>query len=106
MFSRTLKQEEFPKVTVVHDAADGTLAKLKEEPGKDIWLFGGGDLFASLAKMGLVDTVEVAIIPILLGGGVPLFPPPADQIELELTDHRVYPTGIVGLDYSIISKEQ
>jgi dihydrofolate reductase len=42
---------------------------LREQPGKDIWLWGGGELFGSLAAAGLVDTVEVGIIPVLLGEG-------------------------------------
>ncbi|MBC8029035.1 MAG: dihydrofolate reductase family protein, partial [Pyrinomonadaceae bacterium] len=50
---------------------------------------------------GLVDTVEVAIMPVLLGGGIPLLAPPARQKKLQLTGHRVYPTGIVSLDYTV-----
>ena len=49
---------------------------LREEEGKDIWLFGGGSLFRSLAAEGFVDTVEVAIVPVLLGKGIPLSPRP------------------------------
>lgn len=70
VLSRTLRQADCPGVTVSDDAGD-TVAKLKAAPGKDIWLFGGGSLFRSLLGMGLVDTVEVAIIPVLLGGGHP-----------------------------------
>lgn len=70
-------------------------------PGKDIWLFGGGLLFRSLVEAGLVDTVEVALIPVLLGGGIPLLASPADQVNLELNSHTVYPTGIVGLEYAV-----
>ena len=40
--------------------------------GKPLWLWGGGELFGELARAGLVDGVEVAIIPVLLGEGVPL----------------------------------
>jgi dihydrofolate reductase len=105
LVSTTLKQEDYSQVSIVPDAADGTIAKLKEEAGKDIWLFGGGILFKSLADLGLVDIVEVAVIPILLGGGIPLYPAPSDRIVLELTDHRVYPTGIVGLDYSVKTRD-
>jgi dihydrofolate reductase len=48
------------------------VAGLRAQPGKDIWLFGGGALFGSLAEAGLVDTVEVSVVPILLGEGIPL----------------------------------
>jgi dihydrofolate reductase len=64
-------------------------------------LFGGGLLFRSLLDAGLVDTVEVAIIPILLGGGVPLLPAPAKQAKLKLNGHKVYKTGIVSLRYAL-----
>jgi dihydrofolate reductase len=101
VFSRTLQQRAHPDVTIVADNVRDTLAALREEPGKDIWLFGGGSLFRSLLEAEMVDTVEVAIIPVLLGGGIPLFPPPAGQTKLKLTGHRVYKTGIVLLEYAI-----
>lgn len=101
VFSRTLRQEDCPGVTVSDDPAE-TLATLKATSGKDIWLFGGGVLFGSLLGLGLVDTVEVAIIPVLLGSGLPLLPDPASPAKLELTSHRIYEkTGTVALEYSL-----
>jgi dihydrofolate reductase len=101
VFSRTLRQRDYPKVTIVAENAEETLAALRAEPGKDIWLFGGGLLFRSLLGAGLVDTVEVAVIPVLLGEGIPLLPPPAKQAKLKLTGHKVYKTGIVLLEYAL-----
>jgi dihydrofolate reductase len=101
VFSRTLKQSDFPDVTIVSDRAEETVSALKKEPGKDIWLFGGGELFRSLAAAGLVDTVEVGVMPVLLGKGIPLVPPPAGLIPLELTSHKIYPSGIVALEYAV-----
>jgi dihydrofolate reductase len=103
VFSSTLRQEDHPKVTIVApDKAKETVSALRAGPGKDIWLFGGGGLFRSLAEAGLVDTVEVGLVPVLLGGGIPLFPPPAPQMTLTLTKHRLYEkTGIVALEYAI-----
>ena len=101
VLSRTLREPDIPGVTVSDDARN-TVTELKAAPGKDIWLFGGGSLFRSLLSMGLVDTVEVAIIPVLLGGGVPLLPEPADAAKLKLTKHRVYAkTGTVALEYAL-----
>ena len=101
VLSRTLRPSDCPDVTVSDDAA-GTVARLKGGAGRDIWLFGGGSLFRSLLGMGLVDAVEVAIIPVLLGGGVSLLPNPADRAKLRLTKHRVYPkTGTVALEYDV-----
>jgi dihydrofolate reductase len=101
VFSRTLRQSDYPKVTIVAENAEETLTALRAEAGKDIWLFGGGLLFRSLLDARLVDTVEVAVIPVLLGGGVPLLPPPARAAKLDLTGHKVYRTGIVSLEYAV-----
>ncbi len=102
VFSRTLRQQDYPGVTIVAEGAEETVAALRTEPGKDIWLFGGGSLFRSLLDAGLVDTVEVAIMPALLGEGIPLLPSPAKQTKLKLTGHKVYKTGIVCLEYSVL----
>ena len=102
VFSRTLRQQDYPGVTIVAEGAERAVAALRAESGKDIWLFGGGSLFRSLSEAGLVDTVEVAIMPVLLGGGIPLIPPPARQTKLKLTGQKVYSkTGIVLLEYSV-----
>lgn len=105
VFSRTLQPSDHPKVTIVSDRVEETVAALRaEESDKDIWLFGGGELFRSLLDAGLVDTVEVAIIPVLLGQGIPLLPSPAKQAKLKLTGHKVYgASGIILLEYAVIS---
>ena len=101
VFSRKLRQRDYPGVTIVARKPKETLAALRAEPGKDIWLFGGGLLFRSLLGLGLVDTVEVAVSPVLLGKGIPLLPPPAKQTKLKLTGHKIYKTGIVSLQYAV-----
>jgi dihydrofolate reductase len=67
--SRTLPAGKLRDVTVLGEDALERIAELREQPGKDIWLWGGGELFGSLARAGLVDTVEVGVIPVLLGTG-------------------------------------
>jgi dihydrofolate reductase len=99
--SRTLQQRDYSNVTIVGEKAEEAVAALRTEPGKDIWLFGGGLLFRSLAQAGLVDRVEVAVMPVLLGGGIPLLPPPANQVPLKLTSQKVYKSGIVSLEYAV-----
>jgi len=69
VLSRTLPPGKRGKVTVLGGDALARVAALREEPGKDIWLWGGGELFGSLAGAGLVDSVEVGVIPVLLGAG-------------------------------------
>jgi dihydrofolate reductase len=67
--SRTLPAGKRDDVIVLGTDAFERIAALRAQSGKDIWLWGGGELFGSLAAAGLVDTVEVAIIPVLLGDG-------------------------------------
>ena len=101
VISQTLQQDDCEGVTVVRDPV-ALVESLREQPGKDIWVFGGGTLFRSLLDKSLVDSVEVAIVPILLGGGVPLLPAPAAQTKLALQKHKVYPkTGTVSLEYAV-----
>ena len=88
-------------MTILGAKTDEALAALRAKPGKDIWLFGGGSLFSTLLDAGLVDTMEVAVIPVLLGGGIPLLAPPARETKLKLTGHKLYETGIVSLEYAI-----
>lgn len=101
VFSKTLRQADHPKIEIVRENHRDTVSALKAQPGKDIWLFGGGSLFRSLAAEGLVDTVEVAVMPILLGEGVPLLPGPAHRIKLSLTAQRTCKIGMVFLEYAI-----
>jgi len=101
VFSSTLRQQDYPDVTVVGENAEQTVAALRAASGKDIWLFGGGELFRRLLEAGLVDAVEVAVIPVLLGGGISLLPPPSKQTTLQLTGHRIYTTGIAALEYTV-----
>jgi dihydrofolate reductase len=101
VFSRTLQQADAGGVTVSNDPMQ-IISALKAQPGKDIWLFGGGLLFRSLLELGLVDTVGVAIIPVLLGGGVPLLPDTPERAGLRLIEHQVYDkTGTVTLEYAV-----
>ena len=100
--STTLRQQDHPRVVVIGRNVEQEIAALRAEPGKDIWLFGGGELFRRLLDVGLVDGVEVALIPVLLGGGIPLLPTPAAMAKLQLRGHRVYEkTGTVSLEYAI-----
>jgi dihydrofolate reductase len=66
----------------------------------------GGSLFRSFLEKGLVDSVEVGLIPVLLGGGIPLLPAPAGRESLKLVSHRVYgKSGIVMLTYALNDAE-
>jgi dihydrofolate reductase len=74
---------------------------LKAKSGKDIWLFGGARLFRTFLDAGCVDTVEVQVIPVLLGDGVPLLPPPYTPAKLKLSSHRIYSSGRMAMTYEV-----
>ena len=101
VFSRTLAPVERTGVRITNEDPRTVVAAMKEKPGRDIWLFGGGSLFRALLDAGLVDTVEVAVMPVLVSDGIPLLPPGA-QAKLVLADHRLLPaSGIVVLAYAV-----
>ena len=103
VYSRTLPEGTRDGVTIVRDAARHVRALKAAESGKPLWLWGGGTLFRDLAHAGLVDGVDVAILPILLGGGLPLLPSPGPRLPLTLRAQRLYPkTGTLFVEYDVV----
>jgi dihydrofolate reductase len=101
VFSRSLNAADHPGVTIVSDDSGPLVENLRADVGRDIWLFGGGVLCASLLNAGLVDVMEVALMPVLLGQGIPLLAPTAQQVPLKLTHAVSSPVGIVTLRYEL-----
>lgn len=100
--SRTLDAARSSGATVISANVEAAVAALRAESGGgDIWLFGGGSLFASLLTAGLVDDIELAVMPVLLGAGVPLVAAGAPRSPLTLTRSTASPSGIVNLRYSV-----
>jgi dihydrofolate reductase len=101
VFSRTLPAASRPGVRIVNDNPREVVSALKKQPGRDIWLYGGGELFRSLLDAKLVDSVEVAVMPVLIGSGIPLLPSGA-AAKLVLAEQKTLPdSGIVALAYSV-----
>jgi dihydrofolate reductase len=84
VFSRTLPPGPRNGVTVLGDDGTTRLAEMRAQEGKDIWLFGGGALFGSLASAGLVDIVELGVMPVMLGGGRPVISGNTANVKLRL----------------------
>src|ERR1700690_1351092 len=98
--STTLNPAQHKDVTILSSGVAGAVAALKAESGRDIWVFGGGVFFRSVLDAGLVDSVEVAVCPVLLGGGVRLLRE-GRRWPLRLTDCTTMPkSGIVMLKYA------
>jgi dihydrofolate reductase len=101
VFSKTLQAIDDARFTLVGKGWERTVESLRQDSGKDIWLFGGGLLFQNLLAAGLVDTVEVAVTPTLLGGGISMAPPHFPTKDLAYTNCKVYDkSGIVMLEYN------
>jgi dihydrofolate reductase len=98
VFSRSLDQVAGDRVLVKGELADA-VARIKKEPGKDIWLFGGASLLTAFINHGLVDEMALAVHPILLGAGKPLFQHIPGRIPLKLVSSKPYPSGLVMLHY-------
>ena len=103
VYSRTLPEGDRNGVTFVRDAVSHVTGLKQVEDGKPLWLWGGGVLFRELAAAGLVDSIDLAVIPVVLGGGIPLLPSPAPRVTLQLRSHRVYArTGTLSLQYEVV----
>jgi dihydrofolate reductase len=100
VFSRTLRAEAHRGVTVVGDDAGAVLHALRAESGGDIWLFGGAGLFATALAEHAVDRVDVALNPVLLGGGLPIVSG-IERTRLRLAESQAYQSGVVSLKYAV-----
>jgi dihydrofolate reductase len=98
IFSTTLNEVK-PGAILIKGDIESEVRRIKNEPGKDIWLFGGANLTASLLNAGLVDEMSLAVHPIILGSGKLLFSNINNRISLTLTDTKTYSTGLVMLTY-------
>jgi len=100
IFSNTLNEVK-PGAILIKGDIETAVKQIKNEPGKDIWLWGGASLTTSLLNLGLVDEMCLAVHPIILGGGKLLFKNINNRIPLNLTDTKTYSTGLVMLSYSL-----
>jgi dihydrofolate reductase len=103
IFSKTFDKVK-EGATLIKGDIETEVEKIKNEKGKDIWLFGGAALTASLLNLGLVDELSLAIHPILLGKGKPLFNNINLRKNLTLLDTKTYSSGLVSLTYAIRPK--
>ena len=101
VFSRTLTSLPGKGATLVRDDAAEFVRKLKQAPGKEICVMGGGDFARSLLAAGVVDEVGMNVHPVLLGAGVPAFLDPGDRVKLELTECRQLDGGCVLVKYAV-----
>ena len=94
VFSKTLTKIE-NNVMIINDNISEEINKIKNELGKDIWLYGGASLITTFINLGLVDEYRLSIHPVILGAGKPLFVDIKQRLELKLVNTRRSSSGVV-----------
>jgi dihydrofolate reductase len=102
VFSKTLDKADWQNTTLIKGDAAGEVAKLKQQPGQDLFIFGSAEFAAHLLAMGLIDELRVMVNPILLGSGTPLFRGLHQRIPLKLLAAQPFRSGNVLLRYKLV----
>jgi dihydrofolate reductase len=101
VFSKTLEQAEWNNARLVRGDAAEEVRRLKQQPGKDMVLFGGARTAQELVRRGLVDEYDLLLNPIILGQGLPLFKEQTARQKLKLVSTRAFESGAVALRYVV-----
>lgn len=99
VFSRQPRQSPLPTFEFVNQPVKPFAQRLRAQPGKNIWMMGGGEIIASFLDAGEIDEFRIHVIPILIGEGIPLVQPRHRSIRLELLSAKPFPDGVVLLHY-------
>jgi dihydrofolate reductase len=106
VFSRTLARADWNNTRLVTGDAERDVPRLKQQPGKDLLIFGGAKLTASLTRAGLIDEYRLGLNPVVLGAGSPLFKPESGGMKMKLLEARAFLTGCVLLRYEPAQSER
>ncbi len=107
IFSKTLTKVEWGKwnnAALIKDNIAEAVTKLKQQPGKDMVIFGSGKLVSSLTELGLIDEYQIFVVPGILGKGKPLFEGLTQSVKLKLKQAKNFNTGVVALFYELAAK--
>ena len=100
VFSRSQAAGARDGVTFVNGPPAGLVERLRQQPGKHIWLMGGGELAREFLIADLVDEIHLGVVPVLLGAGIPLFPAGFPQRNFKLIENKTYSQGLIALKYA------
>jgi dihydrofolate reductase len=101
VFSRRHQHADDNPVTFISTDIAAFVQQLKQEPGQDIWLVGGGEINEVMLQAGLIDELIISIHPIILGEGRPLFAGRTERQDFTLTGTKTFETGLVQLNYLV-----
>jgi dihydrofolate reductase len=99
VFSRHPREAPLPTFEFVNEQIKPFAQRLRVQPGKDIWMMGGGEIIASFLDQGEIDEFRIHVIPILIGEGIPLIQSRHRSIRLKLLSTKAFPDGVVLLHY-------
>lgn len=99
VFSRTLERADWSNTRLVKSNAEEEVVKMKQQPGKDLFIFGSANLSSTLMRHGLIDEYRLGLNPLVLGGGNPLFKPNPERLRMRLLEARPLKSGVVLLRY-------
>jgi dihydrofolate reductase len=99
VFSKTLAAAEWNNSTLLRDVTPEAIEQLKQQPGKDIIIYGSASLIQTLMNLGLIDEYQLLLYPLVLGSGKPLFKGLRERQNLKLAQSEVFPSGVVLLQY-------
>ena len=99
VFSRHPREAPLPTFEFVNEPVKTFAQRLRSQPGKNIWMMGGGEIIASFLDQGEIDEFRIHVIPILIGEGIPLIQPRHRSIRLKLLSSKSFPDGVVLLHY-------
>lgn len=99
VFSRTLEKADWHNSSLAKEIVPAEIERMKQEPGKDIVIYGSASLIQELTNLGLIDEYQLMVHPVVLGSGKPFFKDTKDRVNLKLTKTRTFPSGVVGLYY-------
>ena len=99
VFSRHPREAALPTFEFVNEPIKAFAQRLRSQPGKHIWMMGGGEIIASFLDHGEIDEFRIHVIPILIGEGIPLIQPRHRSIRLKLLSTKSFPDGVVHLHY-------
>jgi dihydrofolate reductase len=99
VFSKTLAKADWNNSTLVKGDLAQEVSKLKQQPGKNLVIYGSGTIVSALAQLGLIDDYRIFVVPVVLGRGKPLFSDITMPINLKLLRTKTFKTGVVLLSY-------
>jgi dihydrofolate reductase len=102
VFSRQPPPPSLPAGVVFVTQPISTFAKqIRAQPGKNIWLMGGGEIIASFLDEGAIDEFFISVVPMFIGEGIPLIAPRHREVPLRLRSTKAFPDGVVQLHYEV-----